>query len=442
VRPFERLAKGLPVLLTLWAVQVLAAPRALSVKDAVEATLANNPSLQSAREKVRQIDLTVSLTKSALFPSIAATATAYDKKDAVGIGSPQFGGDSYNQYITDVKATQPLFQIGSLSAISSAKKSRDLSHLDSVIAERDLIANVIAAYYQVVLNSKNVETLNRQQGIVDESLKTATHRERIGRGQRLDVLQAKTQAALMEAQVVAAKNQLQIATANLAYLMGGVKDDAFQIKPQLVAPDIAAVDRVVELKNYQIPELQKDEIALSQIDDLKRVTLGQDLPNLSLVGDYTYSSYRKDNLFDPLQNSWYIGLQLTIPLFSGFSSIHKQSQLSSQRTQLEFDKSNDQNSVVYQQIVSRKNLETAHASIVTGREALKLAIASSEEARRNFRLGTIDFLQFLTVEQAYVQAEQTLNANAYGYITALSNYFIASGQDMTRLTSLLEKTHE
>jgi outer membrane protein TolC len=53
----------------------------------------------------------------------------------------------------------------------------------------------------------------------------------------------------------------------------------------------------------------------------------------------------------------------------------------------------------------------------------------------------MDFFQFFQVQQAYVQAEQSLNAYKYNYITALANYYIASGQDLPKLVQVLERTN-
>lgn len=119
--------------------------------------------------------------------------------------------------------------------------------------------------------------------------------------------------------------------------------------------------------------------------------------------------------------------------------MYEQSAYSSQRMQLEFSQKNTISSINFKQVNARKNLETAYNSIVSGEEALKLATASNEEAKKNYRYATIDLLQLLTVQQAYAQAEQSLNDEKYSYINAVTEYFTSSGQDLTRLSSILER---
>lgn len=432
------------LLILILAVKPLMAlpAKELSLKAAIDAVIANNPSLLSLREKINETEVSTSLAKSTLFPKIDATASAKQKKDSVGNGTAAFDGNSYNIYGTEINLKQTLFRVGVLSGISATEKSSEIQKLDAESSSRELISTAIAGYYQIILNSKNIETLLHQQKLINESLKVAKERVKIGRGQKLDVLQIQTQLALLDAKITEAKNQLQISAANLAYLMGNVQDQSFRFKSSLDIPNIKEIDSHTDLKNYRIPKLLKAEILISQVADQKRAALGQHLPSLALVGNYAFSSYKKENLYEPLYNSWYLGLELTIPIFSGFSSVREQSQYSSQQIQYELQKKDSENSVSFQQVTSRKNLESAYNSILSGEEALKLAIASLEEAKRNYKYAMIDFLQLLTVQKDYVQAEQTLNDVKFKYISAVTNYFVSSGQDLNQLTSILESSKQ
>ncbi|MBS1970870.1 MAG: TolC family protein [Bdellovibrionales bacterium] len=414
----------------------------LSIHDAVQLAIENNPSFRQSLEKITQTETEVPLARALIFPTLTAVGDAQRVKDANLNQAPRFDGKPFNQYDASLRLTQIVFQMGTLSGISAAQKDVGISKLNAQISARNLMSATIQAYYQVVLSSRNIETLLRQQRIVKESLGVAQHRERNGRGQLLDVLQVKTQLALLDGQIATARNQLAIAVANLANTIGGTTKNLIRVKDHLEAPDITEVDQDVDLKNYTIPEIESDLLSIQRIDDQRQVMWGQNLPNISLFGNYNFTNYKQSDLFDDSANSWNFGLQLTIPLFSGLSTIYQNRSLLSQRLQLEFDKKNVENQVAYQQITSRKNLETAKDSIVTGIDALKLAEASSNEARRNFRNATIDFVQLLTVEQSFVQAEQTLNASRYNYITALANYYAASGQDMAKLVALLERTNK
>ncbi len=416
----------------------------LELKEAVEKALQNNPSLREVQERINQVGTTIPLARANILPNLSLVGTGSRQRVADNVVSTTRAGDNpYDQYSASLKLTQPLFQVGAFAAVHATEKDFSNSKLDAQIAARDLTNGVLKAYYEVALSSRNLQTLIQQQKIVHESLGVAQRRERSGRGQLLDVLQIKTQLALLDGQILTGKDQLDVSIANLTNLLGenSSENHQIQIQDKLDAPEIAEVDKDVEPKKNSIFEIEKDANILEKIEDQKSVAWGQNLPTLDLVGSYNYNSYRPADLLNQSGLSWTVGLQLTIPLFSGFSSSYQQKSLLSQQYQTEFDKRSVENNVSLQQVTSRKNLEAARHSIETGTEALKLAIASSKEAVRNFRLATIDFLQLLSVQQAFVQAQQALDTDKYNYIVALSNYYVSLGHDMNHLVQILDKAN-
>jgi outer membrane protein len=409
----------------------------LNLKEAVGMAIDNNPSLKQTAETINQADAQASFVRAGLFPNLSTIVKGSENQDATN-ATPKFNGDTYNQYQTDVHLTQTLYQFGALSAVSAADKSRDINKLNTEIAGRDLTNQVIQAYFQVVLNKRNVDTLKRQEKILRESVSTTEHRAQTGRSQLLDVLQVKTQLALLVSQIEAAENQLQISAASLANLLGDTRAREFHVRDTLEAPELSVVDHEVNFKGFRLPELEVNRLSLEQNKDQRAITIGTNLPNISLVGDYFYTAFKQSDIFLDSSASWSVGVALTIPMFSGLSSVYQLRGLSSQKTQLEYNRVNIENATNLNQVSSRKNLETAKDAIIQGKEALRLAIDSSNEARRKYQLATIDFLQFLTVQQSYVQAEQSYNQFKFNYVQALANYYVASGQDINKLVDLLE----
>jgi outer membrane protein len=412
----------------------------LSLKAAVAEALESNPSLKESAEKINQTRSEMPLAKASLYPSVVAVVNDVRTKDALNGGTPKFGGDPYNQYSSSIKLNQVLFQRGGLSGVDAADKDVRISKLDADITKRDLVTTVIEAYYQILLSEKSLQILLGEEKIAKETVQVSSKRERSGRSQLLDSLQAKTQLELLHGQLSTAENNLQVASANLANLLGQQSADRkFSLAQSLEFPKIDEIERLHAKSESTVPEIERDKIALDRIIDERRILSGQNLPSLGLVGSYNFNTFNDPELFKSEANSWTLGLQLTIPLFSGFSSIYQDRALISQQGQLQFNRVALENRFSYQQTTSRRNLESANASIQTGQVGLELAIASSNEARRNYRLATIDFLQYLSVQQARAQAELALNTYKYNYVVALVSYFVASGQDLGELVDLLDK---
>ena len=94
------------------------------------------------------------------------------------------------------------------------------------------------------------------------------------------------------------------------------------------------------------------------------------------------------------------------------------------------------------QVESLKTLESNTVSLVAAQEAAQLADQAMTEARRNYRLTTIDFMQFLTVEQSALEANSSLDTIKYNNIVALTVYFVATGQPLSTLVDMLQEKNE
>lgn len=409
----------------------------LDLKSVVDIAKKNNPSLLLIQERINQVDAQKSLARAPLFPNISWNLAGVYQKDAIYTGSPRFDGDAYNFYSSDVKLVQTLYQYGALDAVTVADYDTKIQMKQLEIEERNLTQNVIDSFYRFILNKQTLENLMKNQEIMQRALTTSNQRYNAGRGQMLDVLQVRTQLALIQPQVDQAKNQFEIAGQQLANFMGQKEHSGFNIKGQLKALLLKDVQKYIDLKNYVLPEYDVNQLQLDQLGYTRTATLGKEYPSVRLIGDYIYSNFKKPDLFSDYSNAWAIQLQLTIPLFSGLSSFSEKQILASTGAQLKIGKRNLENDLSLKQVSSFKNLQSSEASLLSSTEAVKLAEQSQNEATRIYRLSQIDFLQFLTVQQAALQAKTSLDALKYQNIMAYTNYFIATGQPLTVLVDIL-----
>lgn len=409
----------------------------LSLKGALDTAVGRNNSLREAKEKLNQLRFQASGLWSTILPSVELAASGTYRKDSVAnksVGAVPFGGDPYNLYSLSAKGVQPIFVWGSLAAVRGAGYERDIQNAAVEIAERTVIQDVIAAYYKVVVNQSKIEILLDQEKVVNEALQMAQTRLRLAGGRRLDVLQMRTQLALLKPKIENARIDLATSAANLANLLGEQDRQEIQIRNNL--PGLKG--KVADPKSFYLPELERIRLNRDKIDAEKSTALGKHLPQLKLIGDYSFLNYTKSDLLDPASNSWSVQVALTVPLFSGLSSIYERRALSSRESQLDFEEANLRNNINLKQIQSKKSLEAAEASLVAAEQAADLAKQSMVQGRNDFRLGIIDFLQYLQVQESQLEAALSLNQLKYDNIVAYSNYFAASGKPMGELVEILE----
>lgn len=412
---------------------------ALDLKEVIRIAKENNPALQASIEKKNQFEAQKKLTISPLYPNVSWILAGNYLKDAVYTGSPKFNGNSYNLYTSDVKLTQTLYAKGAISAVKVADYDIKIQNSTIELQERTLTQSIIEAFYRFILNQQSLENLLKTQDIIQKALATSNERYQKGRGQLLDVLQVKTQLALIQPQVDTAKNQFEIAAQQLINFMGEKDRPSLKLKGHLKTLLLKDVQKYIDLKNYHLPEYETNQLLLAQLDYTRDATLGRNYPTVKLIGDYLYNNYKKADLFSDYSHAWSVQVQLTIPLFSGFSSTEESAILTSADSQLRLARRDLENALSLKQVSSLKNLETAEKSLLSSESAVKLAEQSQLEASRIYRLSQIDFLQFLVVQQAALQARSSLDLLKYQGIIAYSNYFVATGQPLSTLVDILTK---
>jgi outer membrane protein TolC len=413
----------------------------LSLKDAVAMALADNQSLKTAREKINQYSEIVNLTRSLLYPNLNFSLSGGQAQAALNsTGASSFYGTVYDKYNSTISLQQPLFTFGAFDAIASTDYDKQLRKTDLAIAERTITVQVINSFYNIILNEHLLNNLNKSKETLQKSLETTIHRERIGRAQLLDVLQVKTQIASLQPQIESARNSYETAAAQLAsYLGASGKQTEITIQGKLPNLYLKDLEKHMDFKNYYLPEMTANQIQIDQVEKNKNVNAGKYLPSVKLTGNYMYDSNTSADLFSSNSNSWNAAVVLTIPLFEGFASRFDSANYASQVLQFMSTRKDLENTLSLNQIVSRKALETVEISLVSAEETNKLAQESLTEATRQYKLATIDFLQYLTIQTAALTASSSLDQIRYNGITASANYFVASGQPLSTLIDLLTK---
>lgn len=413
----------------------------LTIGKAVAVALQRNTSILLSREKVTELDAVKSQTYSALFPNLSLTGTALERKDPITSPLALFGGNSYNNYTLSLQIAQPIWASGALTgAIGVAKSNRAAADIDQEIAHRELTLNVIQAFYGVILHQRNLATLEREKKVDEELIKAIQDKYKTGRAQLLDVLQTKTQVALLTPRIAQARNQVQISATQLSIFLGNREASEIAVSGSLDSPDRKQLESELKVRPLRLLENEKAEEALRLIDSTRQVTLAKDLPYLGGVATYGRSSYVKTDLFNDEATQWTIGLQLNVPLFSGLSSIHQRHAFASQEAQLAINRAGIVDATQLAQIQAVRNLDISQETIETTILAHGLAEQSLTEARRNYRLGTITLIQYQTSQSQLLDAEVSLDQSRFDYIVNLSKYATSMGLPASELVARLEGT--
>lgn len=395
---------------------------ALTLKDAVELGRAQSPTIAESRQKLDEARANRFKAWSAVTPTLSSSIGYSRQADALTSSRPRFDGQSYHYYSLTATLSQPILYRGAINAVLAARMGSDLGEIAYEIADRDLSLNVVQTFYSVLLKKREVETLKKSKTLRTESLQIAERRSKIGRAQRLDVLQIQTQIALLEPKIQKAENELSTVAAQLAILIGEHERKSVSVEGDLEIPNPRIILEKLKAAQSTAPELRKKALEIESTEYKNTVAMTDYWPKLSGEGTWSRSGFKKGDLTDEDAAQWSLGVKLSIPLFQGGRGWFDNQILNSQVLQLRSQQRQLLDQWSQEQITARDELETAGSMIESGTRAFKLAEQSVKVAKEDYKVANIDYLQLLNTQQDLLDAELALNQAKYDFISKLTKY--------------------
>ena len=226
---------------------------------------------------------------------------------------------TYNQLAYTLSLSQPLFRWSNYQQYQQGKLSVLQSEAQFAQAQQDLIVRVVQAYFDVLYAEDSVNYIIAQKAAISEQLASAKRNFEVGTTTITDTNEAQAKYDLAVAQEILSRSNLDIARAALQQIIGKVPGDLAPLlrDVQLSAPQPAEIEPWVasaERQNYVVAQSQASlEIAKRQIE----VNRAGHYPTLDLVASRTYNNGATQITAVTAQTSNSIGLQLSVPIYSG-----------------------------------------------------------------------------------------------------------------------------
>lgn len=292
--------------------------RAANLLDVYRQALTNDPVLASARAANVAGQEQAVQGRAGLLPSLNLGGGYSRAAQQSPVRDVDFRSRTYS-----ISLSQPLFRPANWAAFQQGKLSVVLSDAQFALARQDLILRVSQAYFDVLAARDALDFLEAQQNAITEQLASAKRNFEVGTATITDTNEAQARFDLAEAQSIAARNDLQVRLAALQQIIGGIPDTlaplrtGIELKPPQPA-DIAPWVESAEQSNLSVVAQQVSlEIAQQEI---KRNRAGH-YPTVDLVASRGRSTQTATtfNTVGGTTNSSSVGIQWSLPLFSGFS---------------------------------------------------------------------------------------------------------------------------
>jgi outer membrane protein len=303
--------------------------QALDLMEALNAAQAYDSQFMSARAAREASAEKLPQGRSGLLPSVAFTGTVskIDGETTSGIFPPVGVPRSlnYRPQNLQIQLKQPLFNLASFDLFSQGKLQTAIGDVQFEQAKMDLLLRVSQAYFDVLAAQDAISFIQAQKSAITEQLASAKRNFEVGTATITDTHEAQARYDLTLAQEIAATNDLEVKRNALAVVIGKVPGELNQLSTgiKLSPPEPANVDKWVE--NASVGNVgvvvQKLVVDIAKLE-ISRNRAGH-FPSLDAIASRSES--KGSSPFDPsgTSNINSVGLQLTIPLFSGFAVTSK-----------------------------------------------------------------------------------------------------------------------
>ncbi|PWA06970.1 TolC family protein [Flavobacterium psychrotolerans] len=412
--------------------------KSLTLKEAITYSLENKAEAKKARLKVENSEYQIQEVRSRALPQISANGSlTYNPViQSTFLDAGAFGGEKgtiiqakFGQpwsATAGVSLTQNLFDQSVFTGLKAARSTREFYQINEQLTEEQVIERVASAYYQVYVQRQKLT-------VIDTTFKNTSKIKNIvksqyenGLAKKIDLDRISVKLSNISTQRQQISNAVQLQENALKFYMGmpietkiNIPQAVFEVTPQALSEAPNTTNRTEYLllkKNEQLLEFQKKSIVagyyptLSLNGNYNFIGQGQKMPLGALPSDGVYWT-----------NFSSVGLNLRVPLFTGFGTRAKIRQADIELKKIKEDLSDTKLALDLAYENSKLQIDNSLVTIKTQKENAQLAQEVLDNTKNNYYQGLASLTDLLDAENALTEAQNN-------YTSAILDYKLAEIQ--------------
>jgi outer membrane protein len=398
------------------------AAKVLTLDEAIQIGLDNHPSIKAARERIGGQRAVLGQQMAAYYPTIAMN-NFYQTSTQVGsnVGASE---RAFDTVLSRTAVNMTLYNFGKREGtVQAARDTLDATAFNYKTTADGVILGVKQAYY-LYLGAKAIVTV-REETVKSRQLLVNQARGfyEVGTRARIDVARAESNLYTAEADLIAARNAMQVAWVTLKNAMGLRELPERPLVEEAIITTVPyTLDQARELAYASRPELKSFEAQRRAQDQTIAAARRGHLPDLVFDANYRRSgtSAAESTTF-PLQGAWQAQLSLVIPIFDGFRTTNRV-----EETLRNYYVIRNQEEQQRQQVTL--DVEQAYLRLIELRDRIRANEAAANAAKENldlatgrYQVGVGSIIEITDAQTLYTDAQTT-------YIRSLYDYKIADAQ--------------
>ncbi len=404
-----------------------------TIREAISYAIANNPQLKVSRLDEVNNEYKIKEIKSSALPQVNGSGTGTDNFQ---LSSTLLPGEIIGQpgvkvpvkmgtrfvYGANLQLQQTIYNPSLNAGLSAAKASQGLYALQTFKTKEDLIYNLAQVYIQLQIADKQQSLIEGNIERTEKLLDMTQLQYKEGIAKKVDVDQLNVNLTNLKTQYSSTKNDYNQLLNSIKLLMN--IDVAQPIA--LAAPgerELPVSNKLILDANTDLNILDK-QIALQELNT-KSIKAGF-LPTVSLSANYG-KQFQTSKLFNSAATSGfasgYYSLNVSIPIFDGFSKRNKIAQSNTALKQLQFNKEYLVKNV-------QNEFQTATENLNQNRKVANAQEQNMKVAEELYNVAKLSFTEGISPLSELINAENSLREAQTQYLTATLQMNLAELETM------------
>jgi outer membrane protein len=409
-----------------------AAPVKLTLKDAVNLALKQNPQVILANLGISQSEQDRAIARSALLPQVGGrvseTVNRLNLAASIGFNFPGFAQHVGPFYIAQggVGVTAPVFDLTLWRRYRSSQLGVDSVRAQEIGVREESVLLVVSQYLGSQRAAADVEAAQSRVELAQALYGQTADLQKNGVGTGIDTLRANVQLQNEKQRLIVARTQLETSLYGLARLLNIDPHRKIELADQVSFFDTPEVstDQTLERAYGSRPELREVLTREQRAElDLKAAAAAR-LPKFSVSGLWSEQGLTPASVIPVYQ---YQG-SIDIPVFTGGRIQAERAQADLAIRQLRQQEQELRNRIALEVKTALAQLESARTEVTVANLGIELAKQEVEQARDRFQAGVANNIEVITAQDELARANDNQIAALYRYNQSRADLAHSVGQ--------------
>lgn len=409
----------------------------LDLETALRIAHDNNPTIKIADIEIQRVDYAKKEAIGALLPSLNAVGQYTDNVMKQVMFMPEsfsalMGGQKYmemgykNSYNGVLSTQIPIVNFTLWQNIKNKQNDIDIIIEKSRASKIEMTKQVKDAYYGVLLSKSSLKVLEQSHKNALETLKNIENSYKQGVVSEYDFIRAQVNVNNLNPILINAKNGVELAIMQLRMILSLPAEQNIETQETLESFNnnismFSQIDKETAL--IQNSDLKILDYNITGLENQLKLINTQHLPMLSASGNYIYQTQSED--FNFKEYNWVssssIGLQLTVPLFSGMQKVNQAKQVKMAIKGLQLQREYAKDGINLQIQAAINQMKAAKEQLNVNKDAIKQAERGYEIAKVRYQVGSGTILELNDSELSLTQSSLNYQQSLYNFLSAQAN---------------------